>query len=522
MSRMSSTTPDLRVATPPGSPTNSALDKWFEITHRGSTIGREVRGGLVTFFAMAYILALNPIIIGAAADKNGKLLSGQSKFINGNVNNIDWAAVAHSQVMVAAATALVAGVMTIAMGVWGRYPLGIATGLGLNSVIAYTVAPQMTWPQAMGLVVWEGILISIAVLTGFRQAVFRAVPAALRTAISVGIGLFITLVGLVDAGIVRTGSGVPLQLGINGSLQGWPIAVCVFGFLLLVVLYVKKVKGSMLIAIVGTTVFALIVQALGKVGPMFQSDGSEKATGWQLNVPTWPHLSDFGWPKLGLIGKVDLFGAFAPNGKFSLQIVLGVVLIVFSLMLADFFDTMGTVVAIGAEGDLLDSEGNPPHLKEVLLVDGLAAVGGGIGSVSSNTAYIESASGVGEGARTGIAAIVTGLAFLVAMFITPLVNIIPSEAVAPVLILVGYFMMTQVLHIDWDEIDDGLPAFLTIIFMPFTYSISAGIGAGFILYALIKLIRGKAKEVHPLMWVIGGLFVIYFAQGIISSLISKV
>ena len=525
MTRMVTKSPKAAPVAPPGRldpARQSGLDRWFEITHRGSSVSREVRGGLVTFFAMAYILALNPIIIGAATDKRGLLLSGQPKFLDAAQKNIDWAAVHHSQLMVAGVTALVAAVMTIAMGVWGRYPLGIATGLGLNALIAYTIAPTMTWPQAMGLVVWEGIGIAIAVMTGFRQAVFKAVPPALRTAISVGIGLFITFVGLMDSGIVRKPSGsVPVELGINGSLQGWPIAVVVVGFFIVVLLFVKRVRGAMLIAIVATTLIAVVIEALAKVGPMFQADGSVKDTGWQLNVPALPHLSDFGLPKLGLIGKVDLFGAFAPDGKFHLSIVLGVLLIVFSLMLADFFDTMGTVVAIGQEGGLLNNQGNPPHLKEILLVDALAAVAGGLGSSSSNTAYIESASGVGEGARTGLASVVTGAAFIVAMFLTPLVNMVPSEAVAPVLALVGFLMMTQVLHVRWDDVEDGIPAFLTIVLMPFTYSITVGIGAGFITYALIKLVKGKARMVHPLMWGISVAFVIYFAQGILSSLIAR-
>lgn len=518
--------PKATPGTVPGRPDPSAtsgLDRWFEITKRGSSVGQEVRGGLVTFFTMAYILALNPIIIGAATDKRGLLLSGQPKFLDAAGKNIDWAAVHHSQIMVAAATALIAALMTIAMGVFGRFPLGIATGLGLNALLAYSIAPTMTWPQAMGLVVWEGVGIAIAVMTGFRQAVFRAVPPALRTGISVGIGLFITFVGLMDSGVVRKPSGsVPVQLGIDGSLQGWPIAVCVVGFLILVTLFVKKVKGAMLLAILGTTILAVIVEAITHVGSFFRADGSINPTGWQLNVPAIPKASDFGLPNLGLIGKVDLFGAFAPDGKFHASIVLGVILIVFSLMLSDFFDTMGTVVAVGQEGDLLNKDGNPPHLREILLVDGLAAVAGGVGSVSSNTAYIESASGVGEGARTGLASVVTGAGFILAMFLTPLVNMIPSEACAPVLALVGFLMMTQVLHVKWDDVEDGIPAFLTIVLMPFTYSITTGIGAGFIVYALIKLVRGKAKQVHPLMWGIGAAFIIYFAQGIIASLINKI
>ncbi len=510
--------------TAPASTSNrrtSALDRWFEISKRKSTVSREVRGGLVTFFAMAYILALNPIIIGAAADKNGNLLSGAPKFSDVAQETVDWVAVGQSQAMVAAATALIAGLMTILMGVWGRFPIGIAAGLGLNALLAYVIAPQMTWPQAMGLVVWEGILITLFVLTGLRQAVFRAVPSALRTGISVGIGLFITFVGLMDAGVVRKPTGsTPVELGINGSLQGWPIAICVIGFLLLVFLHVRKVKGAMLIAILATTALAIIVEAIANIGPFFRSDGSVNETGWMLNVPALPTLSDFTLPDLGLLGRVDLIGGFTPDGTFSWSVFLGLLLLIFSLLLADFFDTMGTVVAVGQEAGLLNKEGNPPHLKEILTVDSLAAMSGGLGSVSSNTSYVESTAGVAEGARTGLSSVIAGVGFLLAIFVSPVVNVIPSEAVAPVLAFVGFLMMSQVLHVNWDDVEDAIPAFLTIVLMPFTYSITVGIGAGFITFALIKLYLGKARQVHPLMWVVAALFVVYFAQGILNSLLN--
>lgn len=483
-------------------------------------MGQEVRGGLVTFFTMAYIIALNPIIIGSEADKNGNLLSGMPKYLDAARTQVDWAAVADTKMMVAAGTALVAGLMTILMGAWGRYPLAIAAGLGLNAMLAYAIAPQMTWPQAMGLVVWEGLLITALVVTGVRTAVFRAVPPAMRTAISVGIGLFVTFVGLLNAGVVRKPAGSPpVELGINGSLMGWPIAVCLTGFILLVVLYTRQVRGAMLISILGASVLAVIVEALATVGPTFQPDGSKNPTGWALNVPSLPSLSDFASPSLGTLGKVDMLGAFSPNGHFDLKIFLGLLLLVFSLLLADFFDTVGTVVAIGQEGNLLNEKGNPEHLQEILLVDSLAAMAGGLGGVSSNTSFVESSAGVGEGARTGLASVVTGLAFLLAIFVTPVVDMIPSEAAAPVLAFVGYLMMSQVAHVNWDDVEDGIPAFLTIVLMPFSYSISVGIGAGFIVYCLIKLIKGKAKQVHPLLWGVSALFVVYFAQGILMSLL---
>ncbi|NIZ90966.1 NCS2 family permease [Kineococcus rubinsiae] len=472
---------------PPG-----ALDRFFSITERGSTVGREVRGGLATFFTMAYIVVLNPLIIGTQQDGTGRFLGGGS---------------APDLAAVAAATALVAGVMTILMGVVANYPLALATGLGLNAFVAFSVAalPGMTWADAMGLVVLEGLIILVLVLTGFRQAVFQAVPAQLKTAISVGIGLFITIVGLVDAGFVRAGSGTPLELGIGGFLAGWPSLVFVVGLLLIVALMARGVRGAILGGIVVATVLAVVVEAVAHLGPRLGADGQVRdARAWGLNVPALPDT----WlakPDFSLLGQFDLLGSFSRIG------VVSVVLLVFTLLLADFFDTMGTMVAIGKEGDLLDAQGNPPRMKRILVVDSVAAAAGGAGGVSSNTSYIESATGVGEGARTGLASVVTGIAFLLATFLAPIVSIVPYEAATPALVVVGFLMMTQVRGIDWDDFEIALPAFLTIVLMPFTYSISAGIGAGFVAYVVVKVVRGKARQVHPILWGTAALFVVYFA-----------
>ncbi|MGY4721686.1 NCS2 family permease [Naumannella cuiyingiana] len=483
-------------------PTQSGLDRWFELSKRGSTMAREVRGGLVTFFTMAYIVALNPLIIGTAPDINDNLISG----LPNTPENV-----APTIGMVAAATALIAAICTIAMGAIARYPVALATGLGLNALLAYVIAPQMTWPQAMGLVLIEGVLIGVLALTGFRTAVFRAVPRSLRAGIAVGIGLFLTLVGLVESGIVTKipGDGtVPVQLGLNGSLTGWPMAVFVLGLVLVSVLYARKVPGAMLIAIILATIAAVIIQAVAPAGSK-----PDDPTGWSLNVPSIEQL--VAAPDLSLLGRVDPVGAFTSG---SLP-VLAVALLIFTLMLADFFDTMGTIVAVGAEGDLLDAEGNPPHLRSILLVDSGAAALGGLGSVSSNTSYIESATGVAEGARTGIASIVTGLAFAVAIVLSPVINVVPSEAATPVLVFVGFLMLQQVTEIDWSKVEDGLPAFLTLALMPFTYSITTGIGAGFIFWVLLRVVLGRAREVHPIMWVVAAAFVVYFLQGPIGALI---
>jgi AGZA family xanthine/uracil permease-like MFS transporter len=486
-------------------PQRSSFDRYFAITRRGSTIGAEIRGGLVTFVTMAYIIALNPLIIGTVPDINGNLVSGLPFKVDGVVSGHN---IGTTIGMVAAATALVGGLMTILMGVYARFPIGLATGLGINALLAASLVLKMTWAQAMGLVVWEGILITILVLTGFRKAVFKAVPHSLRISISVGIGLFIALIGLKDSGFVRSGSGTPVTLGINGNLFGWPTLMFCVGLVVLIILFVRKVKGAMLISVVGMTIVSVILEAIVHNGPY--NDGLNiHPTGWQLNVPAI--TGSWGLPDLHLLFRVDMFGAF----KGGPTIVLSVLLTIFALLLSDFFDTMGTIFAIGSEGGLLDKHGNPPYMQQILIVDSLAAVAGGLGSVSSNTSYIESASGVGEGARTGLASVVTGIGFLLALFLAPLVNLVPSEAAAPVLVLVGFLMMQQVSELDWRDLEEAIPAYATMVLMPFTYSITNGIGAGFVLYALIKLVRGKTKQVHPLMWVIAALFFIYFAQGVI-------
>ena len=464
----------------------SGIDRWFSLSARGSTYGREVRGGLVTFFTMAYIVVLNPLIIGTAKDMNGLYVGGTDDVIK-------------AITMVTAATALVAGLMTILMGAIGRFPVAVAAGLGLNGFVAFTLAPQMTWADAMGLVVLEGLLILLLVLTGFRSAVFSAVPEQLKYAIGVGIGLFITIIGLVDSGIVR--SGVPLvSFGIFGELQGWPIFTFCIGLLITIVLVVRKVKGAILIGILATTVLAIVIEAVAGVG----GKTADNPTGWGLNVPAVPETI-VATPDLGLLGQFSLFGSFQVIG------VIASLLAIFSLMLSDFFDTMGTAFGLATEAELLDDEGNIPHFESILVVDSIAAAAGGAASVSSNTSYIESASGIGEGARTGIASIVTGALFLIAMFFSPLVTIIPYEAATPALVVVGFLMMTQIRHIDFTDYSIGIPAFLTIAIMPFTYSITNGIGAGFVSWLVIKIFTGKVKEVNWLMWVISIAYIIYFA-----------
>jgi len=464
-----------------------ALDSFFQISARGSTLGREVRGGLVTFFAMAYILVVNPAILGNAVPDDGSITPQG----------------------IAAGTALVAGAVTILMGAVANYPLALAAGLGLNAVVAFTLVlgSGLSYGEAMGVIAWEGLLILLLVLTGFREAVFRAVPAALKTAITVGLGLFVSLIGLVNAGIVRTGA-TPVQFGVSGSLDGWPALVFVFGLFLMIVLYVRGVKGAVLISIVSATVLAVLVQAIAHLDRISESN----PTGWGQTVPELKG-SPVAVPVFDTLGKVDMLGGFGKLGAVS------VVLLVFSLMLADFFDTMGTMVAVGAEGGLLDQDGNPPRTRQILVIDSLAAVAGGLGGVSSNTSYVESASGVAEGARTGLASVVTGVLFLLSTFLAPLVELVPTEAASTALVFVGFLMMTQVTDIDWKSPEVAIPSFMTIALMPFGYSVSVGIGVGFVTHSLVQLATGRARRVHPLLWVVSALFVVYFLIGPIQRLL---
>ena len=477
------------------------LDSYFKISERGSSVGQEVRGGVVTFFTMAYIVALNPLIIGLTKDADGKYLGG------GDAPNL---------ALIAAATALVAGVLSILMGVVANFPLALATGLGLNTFVAVGIASKMTWADAMGLVVLEGIIITVLVLTGFRTAVFRAVPTQLKIAISVGIGLFIALLGLVDAGFVRrTGTGpVPVTLGNNGELVGWPVVVFAFGLFLTIGLMVRKVKAALLLGIIVSTAIAIAIESAFKVGPLFNgATGEVNPKGWNLNVPAMPDQV-VATPDFGLLGQFNLFGSFERVP------LITALLLVFTLLLADFFDTMGTMTAIGQEAGLNDKDGTPPNAERILLVDSLAAAAGGAAGVSSNTSYIESASGVGEGARTGLASVVTGILFLLTTFLAPLVAIIPYEAATPALIVVGFLMMTQIKSIDWEDYGIAIPSFLTIILMPFTYNISVGIGAGFVSYVVIRVLQGRRKDIHPLLLITAGLFMIYFLNNPINTWVS--
>ncbi len=469
-----------------GAEPRGALDRYFEISKRGSTIGREVRGGLVTFVTMAYIVVLNPIILTTTTDVAGNQLQfGQ----------------------VGAVTALTAGVMTILFGLVSRLPFAFAAGLGINAFLAFSVVGQVTWPEAMALVIINGLLIVLLAATGLRRMIFDAVPIELKIAITVGIGLFIAFIGFVNAGFVTsTGNpSPPVQLGVFGSVATVPTIIFVFTLVLTGILVARKVRGGLLIGLVTGTVIAVVVEAIWHLG-----SGVDNPGGWGLTVPALDG-SPFAIPDLSLIGAVSF-----DFGKVG---VIAIVMLVFTLLFTNFFDAMGTFTGLSREAGLADEKGNFPRLKSALVVEGVGAVAGGLTSSSSNTVFIESGSGIGEGARTGFANLVTGALFLLAMFFTPLTQIVPTEVAAAALVVVGAMMMTQIKGIDLVDFGVALPVFLTVVVMPLTYSIANGIGAGFVSWVVIRSLSGKAREIHWLLWVVAAGFVIFFARGPIEALI---
>ncbi|GAA0961727.1 NCS2 family permease [Frigoribacterium faeni] len=490
----------MRTPAPTGTTTTAPgptgrLDRYFEITRRGSSWSREVRGGIVTFVTMAYIVILNPLILGGfSADQAAQDVAGG--WLQNN--------------QVAAVTALTAGVMTILFGAVARLPFAFAAGLGINSFLAVNVVQDVTWPEAMGLVVINGLVITILAVTGLRGLIFNAVPAALKTAITVGIGLFIAFIGLVDSGFVRTSgtASPPVQLGDAGSIASLPTVTFVIGLVSIAVLMARRVKGAILIGIVGTTVISIVLEAIFRVGPSLGQDADK----WNLNAPVLP-TQIVALPDLSLIGDVS-FGAFARIG------VLSAVMLVFTLVFTNFFDAMGTMTGLAKASGVAEADGTFPRLRSALIVEGVGAIAGGATSSSSNTVFVESASGIGEGARTGFASVVTGLLFILAMFFTPLTQVVPLEVASAALVIVGALMVSQIKDIDWTDFSVALPVFLTIIVMPLTYSIANGIGVGFISWVIVRALSGRARGISPLLWIVAAGFLVYFVRGPIEALLA--
>jgi len=471
--------------------TRGRLDRFFEITARGSSVPQEVRGGIVAFVAMAYIVVLNPLILGGSADVTG--------------GSLDFA-------QLTAVTGLVAGVITILFAVAARLPFALAAGLGMNSFLAVAVVQDVSWPEAMGLVMINGVIIVILGATGIRTAIFHSVPTELKVAITVGIGLFIAFIGLVNSGFVtRTPDGPPVQLGQNGSISSLPTLVFIVALVLIGVLIARGVPGSILIGMIVATVAAVIIQAFAKLGTVGDPENPDPK-GWNLSAPELPDRV-VAWPDFSLVGEFDLFGAFERVGA------LAAVMLVFTLVFTNFFDAMGTMTGLARNAGLSRPDGTFPRIRAAFVVEGLGAVGGGGASASSNTVFVDAAAGIAEGARTGLAACVTGLLFLASVFFAPLIAVIPMEAGAAALVVVGAMMVTQIREIDMTDFRVSLPVFLTIVTMPLTYSIANGIGVGFISWAVIHALSGRVRSVHWLLWTVSLGFTLYFVRGPLTALI---
>jgi len=456
---------------------------YFKLKERKTNVRTEIVAGITTFMTMAYIIFVNPAILS-----------------QGGTTGIPFEAAV-------VATCLGAGLMSMLMGLLTNTPFALASGMGINAVVVFTIifGLGLTWQQAMGIVVIEGILVTILVLTGLRAMIMRAIPMGLKYSIGVGIGLFIAFIGAQEGGFVDIDPVTAVRLGNFTS----PVTLlALFGLVLTIVLLAYKVKGAILIGIVGSTILGMATRIIALPTKFFA-------------VPNAASFSTF--------FKADIVGALWSNGMVNIAAIV----MIFALFMSDFFDTMGTVIGVGEEAKLLDEKGNLPGLKNVLLVDSIAAVTGGLFGASSITTYIESASGVSEGGRTGLMPTTTGILFLLSIFFAPLIAVVGggvqiAEGVykypvtAAALIVVGFLMMTIVSKIDFKDWEIGIPSFLTIIIMPFTYNISYGIGFGFISYTIIKLLKGKWKEVHPLMIVVSVLFAVAFvAQALAGKFLTK-
>ncbi len=464
-----------------------ALGRFFRLREWNTTVSVEMFAGLANFMVMGYIIFVNPTILTTTLPPEPNLRPA-----------------------ITTATCLVAGVMSILMGLVANRALAIAPGLGINAVVAFQLvgAQKLTYAEAMGVLVVEGTLVTLLVLTGLRRLAMDAIPTDLKRAISVGIGFFILFIGLVNAGIVVTGQGTPLAMG---HLVGWPLAIAFIGLLLTLVLLARNVRGALLVGILGATLVAIVANAASG-GTLFLVDGKDLGV---AKLPTqWIAAPDF-----GTVGMVS-FGFLPKLG------LLTAVLVVLSLFLTDFFDTLGTLIGVGELAGYVQPDGTFPEVEKPLFIDSVAAVAGAAVGASSATTYIESAAGVSAGGRTGLTAVTTGVLFLLAMPFWPVVGAVPAQATAPALIIVG-FLMSGVLSpgrkaadgattegggINFTSLSVGLPALATILLIPLTYNITNGIGAGFVLYVFLQLVGGRARQVHPALYVIAAVFLVYFLR----------
>lgn len=473
---------------------DSALERRFHFRENGTTAVADAWAGVTTFLVMSYIIFVNPSILGFSG------IEGLED------KGLPFGAVLTS-------TCLVAGVMTIFMGLYTNKAYAIAPGLGLNAFVAFTLVAGegFGFPEAMGLIVIEGLAITLLVLMGLREAIMNAVPNDLKNAIAIGIGLFILLIGLTNAGVVIRGEGTPLDLA---EFTTWPLLVALVGVALTLALRAAGLRAALLIGIIATTALATFINW---------------ATGYDAGFTSgarWPGFDNmFDWPDFSIIGDVS-FDAYADDFVKALVFT-------FVLWISDFFDTIGTLIGVGKRAGYVNASGQMDDVRRPLLVDSLAATAGGLASASSATTYIESAAGVEQGGRTGWVSVVTGLLFFPFMFIAPLVGMVPKEATAAALVMVGILMMQTlagerqiidedgrfhtVLTIDFRDIAIAAAAVLMFAMMPFSFSIADGIAFGFIAYVVARIFQGRAGQVHPLMWGSTALFVLYLAVPVLQQ-----
>ncbi|HAF66193.1 MAG: NCS2 family permease [Bacillota bacterium] len=429
----------------------SLLERLFKLKEHGTDVRTEVIAGITTFMTMAYILFVNPDILSATGMPFGAVMT---------------------------ATALSAGITTILAGLMANYPYALASGMGLNAFFAFVVAAEAGWEKALGVVFLSGVIFLILAVTGAINVLDAAMPQTLKRAVGVGIGLFITLIGLINAGIIQ---GDPATLITRGNFADKGTALALIGLLITAVLVAKGVKGSILLGILITTVIGI---------PM----GVTQISGSIIGKPA----------SLAPIAlKMDIKGALS----------LGFMTI-FSFWFVDVFDTVGTLMGTASRAGMLDENGQLPKIKQMMTVDAIGTCLGAALGTSTVTTYVESSAGIAEGGRTGLTAVVVGVLFLVSLIFAPLAGMIPSQATAPALIIVGVLMMGSVQYIDWFDFSEAFPAFITIVMMPFAYSISDGISAGFISYVAVKLLAGKAKEIHWLVYILAAISVIHLVPGL--------
>jgi adenine/guanine/hypoxanthine permease len=479
----------------------SFLERYFGFAERGTTLGRDTMAGVTTFVVMSYIIFVNPSILAGVKPVHGAALP--------------FAAVLTS-------TCVVAGVMSILMGLSTNYAFAIAPGMGLNAVVAYglVASGKASFPEAMGLVVLEGVAMVLLAVSGLRELIFKAIPLELKKAIAIGIGLFIAFIGLYNSGIIAQDPSHATPVGL-GSFTTWPVFVAIFGLVFTFSMRAIRFRGDLLVGIVGTTILATIINKATDYAAFGKTAGAV----W----PGWSHL--YAKPNFTLFGNISLHSFSGAE----LGVVASLVW-VFSLFLSDFFDFSGTSIGVGKQAGYVDKHGNIPQFKKALIVDGLAAIGGGAASASSATTYIESGSGVASGGRTGWVAVVAGLLFFPFIFISPLIGMVPAQATAAALVIVGWLMISTLTEaegeaegdtaksrlagIDFHDLAIGLSAALAIMIMPFTYSITNGIGFGFITYVVVCAARRDWKRIHPFMWVASGAFVLYFLVPVLQQHIS--